>query len=118
MSRTTQHRRAKPRPGAAKLGVDLDKEIGAKSEQLAKHLTAEFLKGNPIAMNIIARWAQDADFGQRCEKVHGRTLIQLLQQIESEQDQAEGDQATAEGAETAASSKPEPCSAEVATAAV
>lgn len=117
MSRTTQHRRVEPRPGAAKLKADLDKKIEEESGNLAELLVSQFLMGSRAAMNIIAMWAQDADFGQKCEKVHGKTLSQLLQQIESEQKQAEAEQAASEGAETDACSELEPGSTESDTAA-
>lgn len=113
MSRTNQNKKAKPRPGAAKLAVELDKQIELKSDQLAQTLVDQFLKGNQTAMNIIARWAQDADFGQKCEAVHGRTLSQLLTEIENEQAEAAKNASgnSGEAPETATcSAEPENCS--------
>lgn len=89
MTRTKKQRRPTPRPGAAKLGVELDKKIGENAPELSQKLITDFLEGSPTAQNIIARWAEDAQFAQQCVRVHGKTLTQLLQEIEAEQAEAD-----------------------------
>ena len=86
MSRTSKNkkRRALPRPGAAKLNIAVDNEIGKNSDGLSRKLISEFLRGNPTAMNIVVRWSEDAEFAEECVKVHGKTLNQFLNEIEAE----------------------------------
>lgn len=102
MSRTRNKRRPKPRPGAAKLAVELDQKIGENSSKLSTQLINDFLAGSPTAQNIIASWAQDAEFGEQCVKVHGKTLSQMIQDIEEDlaKEKEEKEKAQQQSAET------------------
>jgi hypothetical protein len=100
MNRTSgKQKKAKPRPGAAKLNATIDTKMGEKADELSLALVNGAIKGNPTCLQIIVNVAKNAEFAQDCLKVYSESIIDQWEKEAREQMALE---ATEEGAETTA----------------
>lgn len=90
MNRTqTKKRKASPRPGAAKLNLSVDQEIGKHSAMITRALIEQAEKGNPTCLHLLIRWAEDAEFAEECISTYGAELTKWIGELEKELKEAE-----------------------------
>lgn len=95
MNRTsrTPKPKAPPRPGAAKLNLAVDKEIGIHSARITKALVGQAIEGNPTCLHLLIRWAENAEFAQECISAHGSELTKWIAELEEETKETEEEEA-------------------------
>lgn len=84
MKQSANQPKPQPRPGAAKLNLNVDEEIGKNSGKITRALVTQAIFGNPTALQLILHWAKDAEFAEECLKTHGTKFAEWIAEIEAE----------------------------------
>lgn len=78
-TRMGKEKRQRPTPGAAKLNVEIDKQLGKHSLEIAKALIDGAIEGDRNYMKIVADLSKDAESAQQCfDVVVKKTLAHLI----------------------------------------
>lgn len=103
MNRTRNKRKPKPKPGGAKLNVAVDKDLEENAGKVSKALINQAIGGNPTALHLLIRWAENAEFAEECVTAHSSLIEKWLADLEKEAEEAQAKEKEAEAAKNAAS---------------
>ncbi|MFP5237164.1 MAG: hypothetical protein ACLGSD_14795 [Acidobacteriota bacterium] len=104
MNRTRKHKsKPKPKPGGAKLNLAVDKDLEDNAGKVSKALIGQAIAGNPTALHLLIRWAEDAEFAEECMTAHSSEIERWLAELQKEAEEAEAQKKKAEAQQKASS---------------